>query len=198
MPALAALILFAGAVRSLVLQGTIAIKPNEAPASVAVIMVEGRAENQGCAGGVVYTGRFIVSVRSTSGNRETDLNALLRVETLSFPEHSYWHVWPIQFDDYNHDGHPDFNLAPFSCHSNGFYTLLTIGADGTVSRLPVVPDAPLVVFDDAPSSSAIKVTREGIEVGAYDNSVGAGVTNTYRWNPERGAFIFVTPPPIAH
>jgi hypothetical protein len=197
MSALAALILFTGAVRSVVAQGAIAIKENEPPASVTIIMVDGRAENKGCAGGFVWTGRFIVSVRSTTGDRETDLNALLRAETLTFPEHSYWHVWPIHFDDYNHDGHPDFNLTPFTCGNNGFYTLFTISPDGGISRLPVIPDAPLILFGGDPSSDAIKVTPEGIKVGAYDNSVGAGFTSTYRWDKERGAFVLVKPVPSA-
>ena len=161
-------------------------------------MVSGSAENKGCAGGIVYSGRFVVSVRSTSGNRETDLNALMRAETLTFPEHSYWHVWPIQFDDYNHDGHPDFNLSPFSCGNNGAYTLLTIAADGTVSRLSVIPDAPVGLFGGDPSSDGIKVTPEGIEAGVYDNSEGRGVSYEYRWDRERGAFVLVTPTPVAH
>jgi hypothetical protein len=174
------------------------IKPNEPPASVAVIMVDGRADSSGCAGagGIIYAGRFIVSVRSTSGNQETDLNALLHAETLSFQEHPYWHVWPIQFADYNHDGQPDFSIAPFSCHNNGQYSLLTIAPDGHVSRLSVVPDDTLLVSDHAPSSSSIEMTSDGIQVGWYDNSTGSGVTMRYRWEPARRAFVFVPPTPV--
>lgn len=193
MSALAALIILTGAVRSVVAQGAIAIKQNEPPASVTVIMVDGRAENKGCAGGFVWTGRFVISVHSTTGDRETDLNALFHAETLTFPEHSYSHIWPLFFDDYNRDGRPDFNLSPFTCGNNGFYTLFTIGPDGAVSKLPVIPDAPLILFGGEPSSDGIKVTPEGIEVSAYDNSVGAGVTNTYRWDRARATFVLERP-----
>jgi hypothetical protein len=197
MLALTALVVVAGAVRSIVLQGQVPIKANQPPASVAVIMVDGRAENKGCSGGILYTGHFVVSVHSTTGNRDTDLNALLDAETLSFPEHSYWHTWPIQFADFNHDGQPDFSIAPHFCGNNGQYSLLTIASDGRVRRIAVVPDGSLWISDGAPSSSAITVVSDGIQIGAYDNSMGSGVTRRYRWEPARHAFIFAPPAPAS-
>ncbi len=196
MPIVAALALLAGAARSVVLHGSVAIKPNQAPASVAVIMVEGRAENTGCAGGIVYSGRFVVSVRAPGVRQETDLNDLLHAETLSFPEHSYWYMWPIVFADFNHDGQPDFSIAPHFCGNNGQYSLLTIGPDGRVSTLRVVPDGLLGIADAAPSSGAIEVTTDGFRVGAYDNSRGSGVSRSYRWKGQQHAFVLVTATPV--
>ncbi len=195
MLALSALLVISGAVRSVVLQGEVPIKRNQPPASVAVIMVDGLAESKGCSGGILYTGHFVVSVHSTTGNRDTDLNALLGADTLSFPEHPYWHTWPIQFADFNQDGQPDFSIAPHFCGNNGQYSLLTIASDGSVSRIAVVPDGSLWISDGVPSSSSIKIVPDGIQIGAYDNSTGSGVTRRYRWEPARHAFVLVPATP---
>jgi len=189
-------VLLAGAVRSVVLHGSVAIKPDQPPASVAIIMVDGRAENTGCAGGIVYSGRFVVSVRAPGVKQETDLNDLLHAETLSFPEDFYWHTWPIVFADFNHDGQPDFSIAPHFCGNNGKYSLLTIGPDGRVSTLRIVPEGPLWIADGAPSSSAIEVTADGFRVSAYDNTGGSGFFRSYRWHERQHAFVLVTPTPV--
>lgn len=192
----AAVLAIVGPIRSVVLQGSATISPYQPAASVAIIMVTGRAENAGCAGNIVYTGRFIVSVHSTTGNHETDLNALLGVSTLTFPEHSYWHLSTIMFGDYNRDGQPDFSLAEDYCGNVGRYWLLTITPDGSVRKLSVVPDDMLMISDGgSPSSSSIDLTSDGIQVSAYDNAVGKSFSTRYRWDQDRRAFILTSPRP---
>ena len=189
----ATLLLLTGASRSVVLQGSVSLKRNDPPASVAIIMTEGRAEATGFAGGNVYSGRFVVAVHAPGVRMETDLNDLLGVETLSFAEHSYWPTWPIVFQDLNHDGQPDFSIAQHSCANNAEYSLLTIGADGRVSKLDIIPNGRVWITGGEPSSAAIRLTAHGYRVGTYDNSMGSGVVKSYRWDEERHAFVLSTP-----
>ena len=159
-------------------------------------MIAGRTEHKGCSGGVLHTGRFVVSVRRPGRPPvDTDLNALLGAADLSFPEDGYSSVPPIHFADFNRDGHPDFSIAPHFCGNNGQYSLLTIGQDGRVSRLATVPEGPLWIFDSGTSSESIAVTQDGIQFSAYDNSSGTGVSSSYRWDPARRAFVFIPPTP---
>ena len=190
------LALLAAVERPVVMEGTVALGAGQPEVHVQVIMVAGRTSNTGCSGGVLHTGRFVVSVTPPTGAPvESDLNALLGAEELAVPAHSNFGVWPINFADFNRDGSPDFSFASHFCGNNGSYYLLSVAPSGRVTRLAVVPDAPLIVFDEGPSSSSIHITPQGIEVGAYNNASGSGVTTAYRWDPGRRVFIRVRPTP---
>jgi len=187
----ALLALAVGIDQSVVLEGFVPLAAGKPSAHVQVLHPSGGITNEGCSGGELYTGHFVVRVTPPGlGSVESDLNALLRAGDISFPAPPDSGAWPIHFVDLNGDGQPDFAIAQHFCSDNGRYSLFTIHPDGRVSRISVVPEDPMV-FDDAPSSSSLHPVPGGFRADYYDNSTGSGATRTYRWDASRGAFTLV-------
>jgi hypothetical protein len=157
---------------------------------VALVMTRGKRYDDAelWAGmGKKYEGNFIVRIAFGDGSlAETDLNAIFSNEDPLF----FWdRPWTIQFNDYNRDGRPDFNLGVYAS-SNGFtYKLFTLDAVRSVSEMRFSDRDGLFITDQANSTTKIPVGPDGIVFERYDNTVGRMVKQIFRWNAAEDQFV---------
>lgn len=157
---------------------------DEQPDTLEVLMLEGERYTDAeswCGQGDKYEGDFAVRVRFAKGpsiQRRLDLGPF------------FWAgSWDVVFDDYNHDGTPDFNLGQYRSCAGFSYRLYTVTSSGRVRPL-LQPGQEVAVLDFRNSSDRIRTVEDGIEVCRYDRSHGH-VRVRYRWDEEHGVFVVV-------
>jgi hypothetical protein len=152
------------------------------------LQVSGAISREGCSGGEVFVGRFVVDVKL--GRRKpvrTELNPMMGGKPLRFPVDGWHDSWTLAFEDYNNDGRPDFTLAELSCGNNAGYYLFTVSDTGRVKPLPLSTGGPVGAQGEAVSTT-FRVTSDGFTAAAYDNSLGDYQVSIYRWNGRLSIF----------
>jgi hypothetical protein len=93
----------------------------------------------------------------------------------------------IVFQDYNHNGHMDFNLGSRLGAYTSTYQLFEVTADGSISLLPFRPEEGknLFVLDDLEiSTHRLQLTTEGF---SYSDQ-GGTLRTSWRWNRTSARF----------
>jgi len=158
---------------------------------VSVRQVSGDIVKEGCTGGDVFAGVFVIEVRRDKGKSvTTPLNDLMGGGALRFPVDRWHGAWSIVFTDYNHDGQPDFALTGLSCQNNASYYLFTILTSGTVKPLRL-STGPAILAQGDTVSTRFRTTPDGFRTAAYNNSIGEYELYTYRWDSRHAVFTLV-------
>ena len=125
---------------------------------------------------------------------ETSLNRLLKTDMAL-----HGGRWNLVFQDYNHDGIPDFNLGQWCEYESYCYGLLTVAPDGHVRELPVIPEEKFayepIVDDQANSTTKIELTESGFKCIGRDDD-GRRFESVYQWDSKAAAFHRVSRTPL--
>ena len=162
---------------------------------VRVILVRGRAANEGCLGHELIIGAFAIKVQLPGGRTiTTSLNELVKKAELRFE------CGPvgITFLDLTHDGRRCFGLSEVSCGANAFYRFFAISPDGNVKllRFAPPPDGCYILGNDTVPyhdslRDSLRETPDGFEADTFNNADDKVHTSVFRWVPENDIFMQV-------
>lgn len=98
--------------------------------------------------------------------------------------------FPLEFDDYNNDGDPDFTVGQYGGSNAQMYSLFTLSEDAAIRMI----SAPYAIFStDGKSngyySTLLTKTQNGFVVSIYNNAIGETVQVNYIWDETSGQFL---------
>jgi hypothetical protein len=124
----------------------------------------------------------------------TGVNELVGEEEMCFdpaPD-----TWPLEFQDFNHDGTPDLAVGEHTCHDFNRYFLFSFLSSGEAYRLPITPGG--VTWAPGgnltPDMSEVEMTADGFRITFIDRTVDPTQEQTasYHWSSTANSFSVST------
>lgn len=125
-----------------------------------------------------WSGQFRLVVTDDQGQPLSTLSlSKFFSEELSFGD-----GFPLQFGDYNSDGHPDFTIGQYGSSNGSFFKLFTLNEDHTIHALVINGNDELFVSSPDRYSVKLKEVAGGFMSSYYDNAAGKQREDTYQWD----------------
>lgn len=154
--------------------------------SVRLVMTNGEyfeEEYAGAGGGIYpdnYQGSYQIEILDSDGTVISKTNFENEGQPANFAG-----KFDLLFDDYNHDGNPDFSIGQWGSSSMNLYQLYTILPDGTVQSVHKTAIA------NSGHDFSIEFNQDhdsGFYAQSYNNATGETVTVHYLWNQDKNSF----------